>query len=74
MVWDLYPYSIARMTRLNVNEARSEALFASELQPSDVPTAEVMAKAIDRAVQLYGVGGCVGRMAQEFRDHPDAAA
>jgi hypothetical protein len=54
------------MTRLNVNEARSEALFASELRPADAPTAEVVAKAIDRAVQLYGVGGCAGRMAQEF--------
>jgi hypothetical protein len=62
------------MTRLNVTEARSEALFDSELQPSDASTAEVVAKAIDRAVQLYGVGGCVGRMAREFGDHPDAAA
>jgi hypothetical protein len=62
------------MTRLNVTEARSEALFDSELRPSDAPTAEVVAKAIDRAVQLYGIGGCVGRMAQEFGDHPDAAA
>jgi hypothetical protein len=49
------------MTRLNMNEARSEALFASKLQPSDVPTAEVVAKAIDRAVQLYGVGGGSGQ-------------
>ncbi len=39
------------LTRLNVNEARSEALFASGLQPSDAPTAEMTAKAIDRAVQ-----------------------
>ncbi len=62
------------LTRLNVNEARSEALFASGLQPSDAPTAEMTAKAIDRAVQKYGIGGCAGRMAQEFGDHPDAAA
>jgi hypothetical protein len=62
------------MTRLNVNEARSEALFASELQPSDASSADMVTKAIDRAVQRYGVGGCVGRMAQEFGDHPDAAA
>jgi hypothetical protein len=25
-------------------------------------------------VELYGIGGCVGRLAQEFGDHPDAAA
>lgn len=62
------------MTQLNANEARCEALFASELQPSDAPTAEIMAKAIDRTVQKYGIGGCVARMAQEFGDHPDAAA
>jgi len=62
------------MTQLNSNEARCEALFASELQPSDAPTAEIMAKAIDRTVQKYGIGGCVARMAQEFGDHPDAAA
>jgi hypothetical protein len=62
------------LTRLNANEARCEALFASELQPSDAPTAEMMAKAIDHAVQKYGIGGYAGRMAQEFGDHPDAAA
>ncbi len=32
------------MTRLNANEAR-EALFASDLQPSDAPTAEMVARA-----------------------------
>ena len=62
------------MTRLNVIEARSEALFDSELQPSYAPTAEVVAKAIDRAIKPHGVGGCVARMAQAFGDHPDAAA
>jgi hypothetical protein len=45
------------MTQLNTNEARCEALFASELQPSDAPTAEILAKAIDRTVQKYGIGG-----------------
>ena len=62
------------MTRLSPNEARCEALFASELQPSDTPTAEVVTNAIDRAVQQYGIGGCAARMAQEFGDHPDTAA
>ncbi len=62
------------MTQLNPNQARSEALFASQLQPSDTPTAETVANAIDRAVQKYGIGGCAARMAQEFGDHPDAAA
>jgi hypothetical protein len=60
--------------QLNANEVRCAALFASELQPSDVPTAEMVAKAINHAVQQYGIGGCADRMAQEFGDHPDAAA
>ena len=60
------------MTRLD--EARCEALFASGLQPSDAPTAGMVAVAITRAVRQFGTGGCAGRMAQEFGDHPDAAA
>jgi hypothetical protein len=60
------------MTRLD--EARCEALFASGLQPSDAPTAGMVAAAITRAVRQYGAGGCAGQMAQEFGDHPDAAA
>jgi hypothetical protein len=61
-------------TRLNLNEARCEALFASGLQPSDAPTADMVAEAIDYTVQEVGISGCVGQMAQEFGDHPDAAA
>ena len=61
-------------TRLTVNEAWYEALFASALQPSDSPTAGVVAEAISCALRQFGVRGCAGRMAQEFGDHPDAAA
>jgi hypothetical protein len=59
---------------LNVNEARCEALFASGLQPSDAPTAGMVAEAIDHAMQRFGIGGCAGRTAQEFGDYPDVAA
>jgi hypothetical protein len=63
------------MTRQNLNNAWwCEALFASGLQPSDAPSADMVAAAINRTVQQLGVHGCVGRMAQEFGDHPDAAA
>ncbi len=62
------------VTRLNVNDARRLALFASGLQPSDAPTAETVAQAINRAIRRLGVPGCAARMAQEFGDHPDAAA
>ena len=61
-------------TQMTMNGARCQALFSSVLQPSDAPTADMVATAIGRAVQQFGIGGCAGRMAQEFGDHPDAAA
>jgi hypothetical protein len=62
------------MTWLTVNDVRCEALFASALQPSDAPTAAMVAEAISWTLRQFGAGGCAGRMAQEFGDHPDAAA
>jgi hypothetical protein len=59
---------------LNVDDAWCEALFASALQRSPAPTAESVAAAISRAVRRLGTRGCVSRMAQEFGDHPQAAA
>ena len=66
----------ARRTRarLNVDDARCRALFASSLQRSDALGAGVVAEAIRVTVQQLGIQGCVGRMAQEFGDHPEAAA
>ena len=55
-------------------EARSEAVFASTLQPSDTPTADMIASAVSRAMQRLGTRGCAETMAQEFGDHPDVAA
>jgi len=54
--------------------ARCEALFASALQPSDTTDAGMIAAAISSAVQRLGPRGCTELMAQEFGDHPDAAA
>ena len=54
--------------------ARCEALFASALQPSDTPDAGMIAAAIRSAVHRIGPRGCTELMAQEFGDHPDAAA
>ena len=62
------------VTQLDMNGARCQALFSSGLQPSDAPTADMVATAISRAMQQFGIRGCAGRMAQEFGDHPDAAA
>ena len=62
------------VTRLTLNDTWCEALFASGLQPSDAPTAYTVVEAINCTVQQFGMSGCAGRMAQEFGDHPDAAA
>ena len=62
------------VTRLDLTGACCPALFCSGLQPSDAPDAGMVATAISRAVRQFGAGGCAGRMAQEFGDHPDAAA
>jgi hypothetical protein len=62
------------MTRLNVNDARCEALFASGLQRSDAPTPETLVVVISHTVRQFGIAGCAARMAQEFGDHPEAAA
>ena len=66
--------TLIAFTPLDMTGARCQALFCSGLQPSDAPTAGTVATAIRAAVQQFGIGGCAGRMAQEFGDHPDAAA
>jgi hypothetical protein len=62
------------VTQLDLTGAHCPALFCSRLQPSDALTAGMIATAISRAVHQFGLSGCAGRMAQEFGDHPDAAA
>jgi hypothetical protein len=62
------------MTRLNVNDARCRALFASHLQQSDAPGAGTVAETIRATVRQLGTRGCACQMAQEFGDHPEAAA
>jgi hypothetical protein len=62
------------MTRLNINDARCEALFVSGLRQSDTPTAAELADVIRATVRQYGVRGCAALMAQEFGHDPEAAA
>jgi hypothetical protein len=47
------------MTRLNVTDARCEALFASGLQRSDALTPQALAELISRTVQRFGIAGCL---------------
>ena len=58
------------MTRLNVDDARREALFASGLQRSDARTAASVAEAISGAVCRFGTRGCPVRMARELATIP----
>jgi hypothetical protein len=62
------------LTQPNVTDARCEALFASTLQPSDAPTADMVAEAITCTMRHLGIAGCVRQMAQQFGEHPDLAA
>jgi hypothetical protein len=52
---------------------RAEALFASFLQPSDVPTAAQIAEAIAASLRSHGVAGCIAAVAAEYGEHPDVA-
>ena len=61
------------MSHLNLNDIRSEALFASTLQPSEEPTVAQVRGEIERTVRRLGVCGCAARMAQEFGDAPSCA-
>ena len=60
--------------RQTMTSARRAALFASGLQRSDAPTAATAAEAVTATMRRFGIDGCLSRMAQEFGDHPDAAA
>jgi len=62
------------MSYLILNDVRSEALFASALQPSDAPTAAQVRAEITHVVRELGTRGCAARMAQEFGDGPQPAA
>jgi len=52
----------------------ADGLFASTLQRSDAPGADIVVEAISATMRQFGAEGCTSRMAQEFGDHPEAAA
>ena len=57
----------------SISAIRADALFVSALQRGDDPSAEAVRQAVAAAVGAFGQGGCAGRVAQEFGDHPEAA-
>ncbi len=56
-----------------IDDLLVEALFASDVQPSDAPTPESVQHAITRTIVRFGTDGCAARVATEFGDHPDIA-
>ena len=60
------------MTRLSATDVRC-VIFASALQQSDSPSADMVAAAVSSVLADLGLIGCLSRLAQEFGDHPDAA-
>jgi hypothetical protein len=61
------------MSYHSLNDVRSEALFASVLQPSDRPPAAQVRTEIMHTVRRLGTRGCAARLAQEFGDAPQPA-
>jgi hypothetical protein len=59
---------------ITLDEVRAEALFAGDLQPSEHPPAERVRESVTAILRRYGSQWCAARMAQEFGDHPEAAA
>ena len=57
----------------SVSAVRADAVFASDLQHRDEPSAGQVRQAVAAAIRAFGCPGCAGRVAQEFGDHPETA-
>lgn len=61
------------MAVLISDDALIEALFVSDLQCSQHPSAELIRAAVADTVGRLGESGCAALVAQEFGEHPDCA-
>jgi len=61
------------MAYLRVSAVRAAAVFASDLQRRDEPSAGQVQRAVSEAIRAFGCAGCAGRVTQEFGDHPETA-
>jgi hypothetical protein len=52
---------------------RAEALFASTVQCSELPTPEQIRTAVATTLRKLGIRGCACFVAAEFGDHPETA-
>ncbi|WP_250036985.1 hypothetical protein [Paractinoplanes maris] len=56
-----------------VQDLAAEALFVSDLQPSQCPSHEAVEHAVTAMILQYGSDGCAAEVAVEFGDHPEMA-
>jgi hypothetical protein len=58
---------------LGISAVHADAVFVSELQRRDEPSAGQVRHAVGAAIRAFGYSGCAGRVAQEFGEHPETA-
>jgi hypothetical protein len=56
-----------------VQDLAAEALFVSDMQPSERPSRRAVERTITAMLLCYGSDGCAAECAAEFGDHPEAA-
>jgi hypothetical protein len=56
-----------------VRELAAEALFVSDVQPSECPSPRTVEDAVTAMILKHGTDGCAAGVAVEFGDHPDVA-
>ena len=61
------------MAYLSASAVRADAVFASDLQGRDEPSAGQVRQAVAATIEAFGCSGCAGWVAQEFGDHPETA-
>lgn len=56
-----------------MQDLAAEALFASDMQPSECPSEQAITFTVTAMILCYGSDGCADEVAAEFGDHPEAA-
>ena len=56
-----------------VADLAAEALFVSDLQPSDCPSRQRLEDTVTAMILRHGSDGCAAGVAAEYGDHPDVA-
>ncbi len=56
-----------------VQDLAAEALFVSDLQPSQRPSRQMLEETVTAMLLRHGSEGCAAVVAAEFGDHPESA-